>query len=543
MDRLFAMMGLLEDAEPLFRSGERIPRAGVLLAVPPLVASGVFEVAKQVYGDLAPAFYGLRTTILVLLLMALLRLKRPEHIKEHSPPDVGAIFGLDRAPEVKTLRRKLSRLAGAHQAERFGKLLAERRVKSRGRVLGFLYIDGHVRVYHGKRRLSKAHVARMRLSLPATTDYWVNDRRGDPLFVVTAEANAGLVKMLPQLTGEIRTLVGPKRRVTVVFDRGGWSPKLFKRLIADGFDILSYRKKPIRPVPAKAFVLCRGRLDARWVEYELDDRNVRLLKGRLRLRQVSRRSPDSGHQTTIVTSRRDLPAIQVAYRMFERWRQENFFKYMREEFLIDALVDYAVEPADLHRLVPNPERRKLDDLLRQAREKLSELQQDYGAAALRNPEGRRPTMRGFKIAHGKIGRGIRTLQTRVANLRLQKRALPSRVPLSQARPDEVVKLSTERKHLSNLIKMVAYQAESDILALVRPRYARADQEGRTLIQNALAATAELRVEEGELRVTLDPLSSPHRSRVIEALCEALNGTAVCFPGTDLRIRYAVRPAP
>jgi hypothetical protein len=543
MDRLLACLGLLEDAEPLFRSGERIPRAGVLLAVPALMASGIFEAAKEVYGDLAPAFYGLRTTILVLLLMALLRLKRPEHLKEHSPPDMGGIFGLDRAPEVKTLRRKLDRLGGAHQAERFGKLLAQRRVASRGRVLGFLYVDGHVRVYHGKHRLPKAHVARMRLSLPATTDYWVNDRRGDPLFVVTAEANAGLVRILPGLTAQIRTLVGPKRRVTVVFDRGGWSPKLFKRLIPEGFDILTYRKKPIRNVPQKAFVLCRGRLDGRRIEYLLDDRNVRLMKGRLDLRQVTRRSPDGRHQTTIVTSRRDLPALQVAYRMFERWRQENFFKYMREEYLIDALVDYAVEPADPTRLVPNPERRKLDDRLREARQKLSELQKDYGAAALVNPEGRRPTMRGFKIAHGKLGRAIRALQERIVDLRSRKRALPARVPVSQARPDEVFKLSTERKHLTNLIKMVAYQAESDLLALVRPRYARANQEGRTLIQSALAATAELRVEGGELRVMLDPLSSPHRSRAIEALCDALNRTAVCFPGTDLRLRYAVRPAP
>ncbi len=541
MDRLFAMMGFLEGAEPLFRSGERIPRAGVLLAVPPLVASGILEAAKEVYGDLAPAFYGLRTTVLVLLLMALLRLKRPEHLKEHSPPDLGGILGLDRAPEVKTLRRKLDRLGSAHQAERFGKLLAQRRVASRGRVLGFLYVEGHVRVYHGKHRLPKAHVARMRLCLPATTDYWVNDRRGDPLFVVTAEANAGLVKMLPKLAAEIRALVGPRPRVTVVFDRGGWSPKLFKRLIADGFDILTYRKKPIRSVPQKAFALYRGRLDGRRIEYELDDRNVRLMKGRLGLRQATRRSPDGRHQTAILTSRRDLRTLAVAYRMFERWRQENFFKYMREEYLIDALIDYAVEPADPHRLAPNPQRRKLQDRLREAREKLSELQENYGAAALQNPEGRRPTMRGFKIAHGKIGRAMRTLQKRIEDLRLRKRALPARVPVSQARPDEVLKLSTERKHLTNLIKMVAYQAESDLLALVRPRYARADQEGRALIQSALSSTAELRVDAGELCVTLDPLSSPHRSRAIEVLCDALNATAVCFPGTDLRLRYAVRP--
>ena len=80
-------------------------------------------------------------------------------------------------------------------------------------------------------RLPKAHVTQMRMSLPATTDYWVNDKHGDPLFVVTAEFNEGLVQMLPVLLKEVRALVGPRRRVTVVFDRGGWSPKLFAKLI------------------------------------------------------------------------------------------------------------------------------------------------------------------------------------------------------------------------------------------------------------------------------------------------------------------------
>jgi hypothetical protein len=154
-------------------------------------------VRAKIYGSLGPAFYGLRTSLLTLLLMALWRIKRPEGLKEYSPQDLGRVLGLDRAPEVKTLRRKLARLAAAGRAAQFGQALAQQRVALRGAALGFLYTDGHVRVYHGHHTLPKAHVARMRISLPATSDYWVNDSAGDPLFVVTAEANAGLVKMLP----------------------------------------------------------------------------------------------------------------------------------------------------------------------------------------------------------------------------------------------------------------------------------------------------------------------------------------------------------
>ena len=538
LDRLLARLGKLEDAQPIFTPSRRIPHAGVLLAVPALTQSGIFSVAQEVYGHIGPAFYGLRTTMMALLLMALLRIKRPEGLKEQAPVDLGRVLGLDRGPEVKTLRRKLTQLAAYGKAEVFGRKLAQRRVAGRGRAMGFLYMDGHVRVYHGNHRLPKAHVTQMRMSLPATTDYWVNDKHGDPLFVVTAEFNEGLVQMLPVLLKEVRALVGPRRRVTVVFDRGGWSPKLFAKLIEAQFDILTYRKGRWKNIPATQFVRCVKRIDGRKVSYDLNDRNIRLLKGRLCLRQITRLSA-SGHQTPIVTSRWDLPAVVLAYRMFERWRQENFFKYLSEEFALDALVDYEAEPVDPERTLPNPERRKADKELATARAELRKVQAQYGEAAAANEEIRRPTIRGFKIAHGELGRKIREIQGRIVIMKEKRSLIPKRVPAKEVGGKPIMRLSRERKHLTNCIKMVAYQAESDLLALLRPHYARADEEGRTLVTSALESAGNLEVGDGELRVTLAPLSSPHRSRAVAALCEAINAMEACFPGTKLKLRFGV----
>ncbi len=541
LDRLLAALGLLDDAAPLFECGARVPGAGVLLALPALIASDVLTVAREVYGTLGPAFYGLRTTVLTLLFMALLRLKRPETLKEHAPQDLGRVLGLDRAPEVKTLRRKLTRLAAFGRAVPFGRALAERRVATRGAALGYLYVDGHVRVYHGEHPLPKAHVARMRLALPATSDYWVNDAAGEPLFVVTAEANAGLVRMLPTILPEIRRLVG-ERRVTVVFDRGGWSPRLFQQLVHDGFDLLTYRKGRVRHVPRSHFRERKAVFDSREVTYTLADQGVRLPGSRLRLRQVTRLSPD-GHQTPIVTSRRDLPDIEVAFRMFARWRQENFFKYLREEYALDALVDYGVVPADPARDVPNPARHALDAEIRQARADLAGLQAQYGRAALANPERRRPTMRGFKIAHGTLGRTLRAAMRRVAALEARRAATPARVPVHQVVAGAVVKLAPEKQHLTSVLRMVAFQAESDLVRQLAPHYRRAEDEGRTLIQSALATAGDLEVADGELRVRLAPLSSRHRTRALAALCEELNRADAVFPGSRLRLRYRVGAAP
>jgi len=539
-DRLLARLGLLEDAPPLFGAATAVPRAGVLLALPVLVTSGVFECAQKIYGSLGPAFYGLRTSLLTLLLMALWRIKRPEGLKEYSPQDLGRVLGLDRAPEVKTLRRKLARLATVGRAAQFGQALAQQRVALRGEALGFLYTDGHVRVYHGQHTLPKAHVARMRISLPATSDYWVNDSAGDPLFVVTAEANAGLVKMLPGILAQVRALVG-KRRLTVVFDRGGYSPKLFQQILAAGFDLLTYRKGRYPRIPRKRFQTCRTRRDGRTLTYVLADQEVRLLKGKLPLRQVTRLM-DNGHQTPILTSRRELPAAQVAYRMFDRWRQENFFKYLREEYALDALVEYDTVPDDPAREVPNPAWAALDARLRQAYAQLDRLQAEYGLEALTNLEEQRRTMRGFKTAHGQLGQKIWRAWQRIEQLEKRRAGTPRRVPVQTVMDEPVVKLAPERKHLTNLIKMLAYQAESDLLRLVAPHYRRAGQEGRTLVQSALASAAALQVTETELRVLLAPQSSPHRTRAIAALCDQLNQTKTLLPGSRLRLHYAIQQA-
>jgi hypothetical protein len=278
------------------------------------------------------------------------------------------------------------------------------------------------------------------------------------------------------------------------------------------------------------------------VDYLLHDQPVRFLKGKLRLRHVTRFC-ENGHQTQVITSRWDLRDIEVAYRMFDRWRQENFFKYMREEFLLDALVDYQVEPEDPTRTIPNPERRALDKEIQAARADLARFEREYGAAAATNAEQRRPTMRGFKIAHGKLGKQLRMARGRVAQLCAQRQVLPTRVGVRDLNERTMVRLATERKHLTDIIKMIAYQAESNLLALLRPHYARADQEGRTLLHELFTTAGEIRVTESELHLTLAPLSSPHRTHAAQALCEMLDQTATIFPGSRLRVRFAVRPPP
>ena len=283
-------------------------------------------------------------------------------------------------------------------------------------------------------------------------------------------------------------------------------------------------------------------MTGRTITYVLADQEVRLLKGKLRLRQVTRLM-DNGHQTPILTSRRDLPAAQVAYRMFDRWRQENFFKYLREEYALDALAEYATVPDDPTREVPNPAWAAVEARLRQAYAQLDRLQAEYGLEALTNLEEQRRTMRGFKTAHGKLGQKIWSVWQRIEQLEKRRAAIPRRVPV-QSRGRRTGRQTGPGTQAPDQPHQNAGLSSRKRLAphWLRPHYRRAGQEGRTLLQSALASAADLQVTDTELRVTLAPQSSPHRTRAIAALCDQLNQTKTLFPGSRLRLHYAIREA-
>ena len=538
VDRLLARMGLLDDAVPLFCSATRADCAGFLLALPFVISSGVFDIARKVYGSIGPAFYGLRTTFLTLLMMAIVRIKRAEGLKEKSPVRLGLLLGLDRAPEVKTLRRKLTSLAGFGKAYELLKQLVGHRLREHRKIVGYLYVDGFVRAYHGKRRLSKAYVAQRRLAMAGVTDYWVNDQDGEPLFVVSSSANEALTKMLRPVLAEIRKVVG-KRRLTVVFDRGGWSPKLFQEILDGGFDIMTYRKGKQRKISKGRFIKHSIRVNGNKVSYQLHDQAVRFLKGKLRLRQVTRLR-EGNYQTQIITSRWDLPPAMVVFRMFNRWRQENYFKYMREEYALDVLVDYNFEAVDIATEVVNPERKEVAKKLKALRGELAKCEQRYGAEVLKNDETKHATMREFKITTSELCRRILTLRKQVEKLKKKQHFLAQRISAHEAFRGKLVRLSYERKLLTDIVKMLAYQAESALVNLIKPHYSRADEEGRTLIASFFQNPGMLELQEGKLVVTFDPLSSPHRSIALENLCRELNKTEVKFPGTDYTLEYRVQ---
>ena len=551
-ERVLARWGLLgEGAEPVFTPGARYPLAGLLLALPALEATGLLAAARQVYGRLKDGFYGLGATLLTVVFLALAGEPRAEGATRVPPAALGRVLGLDRAPEVKTIRRKLGELAAAGKAAGLVMALARRHAAARPDALGFLHIDGHARVYFGTRTVQKTHVARLKFPAAATMETWVTDQDGDPVFMVVAEPSDSLAGEVRRLLPRLRQVVGEGRRVTVCFDRGGWSPALFADITAAGFDVLTWRKGPAPDVPAEEFttVDCtddRGRAHA----YELADSTVELgisegpRKGQtVTLRQVTRLVPAKGggtRQIHALTSRADLPAGEVCWRLTSRWREENYFRYARTRFALDALDSYAAAPDDPGRMVPNPAKKTAAARIRAAEQAITsaETARDAALLELRSPAPGQAAYLSNQVINA-LAAPVEAAWRELDDAEQAAAATPARIPLGTLSPD-MVRLEAEVKQITHAIRMAAYNAETTLARALDGHYARADDEAYALIREALTGSGDIRPGNGQLLIRLDPLTAPRRTQALAALCDQLTAAGARYPGTDLVLRYEVK---
>ncbi len=539
-ERRAARRGMLEEAAPVITEGASLPLVGALVILPTLAATGLLAVAASVYGAgrkvvgvQRSAFYGLRSLILCVVFSCLCGEPRAEGLTRLDPSSIGRLLGLDRAPEVTRLRFRMAELAKEHTSDELVMGLARHHIEAHPEAVGLLYVDGHVRAYHGKAEIPKAHLARMRIAMPAEVDTWVSDRFGDGLLVWQAPPGASLAGELKVVTSKVRELLGPDARPTICFDRGGWSPKLFAQLDKAGFDILTYRKGPAAREPRRAFAphVFVDEL-GRSHDYLLADRRVRIpydtKRRRFACRQITRLDPTSGHQTQVLTTRADPDVGLLAHAMFSRWRQENFFRYQRAHYGLDALDAYETVPDDPDRLVANPARRDADRKVREARNLIEAAEQAAGRSSV---NGRKPTpelAEAFTDAYAE-------LEARAQHAK----SIPAKVPLQQARPG-AVRLDVERKRIMDAIRMATYNAESALARMIEPHYARADDEARSLLREIFKTSADLQINGNELHIRIEPLSAPRRTRALAALCEQLTAAETLYPGTALTLVYSVK---
>jgi hypothetical protein len=550
-ERALARFGLIGFAPPVFAPCARAPLAGLLLAVPALAGTGLIETAHAAYGGLPNGFYSLDTMLCESVFRALLGQARAEGAARIDPAALGRVLGLDRAPEVKTIRRKIRCLAEAGKAGDWIAAMAARHVAARPEQPAVLYVDGHVRAYQGTRRIAKTHVPRLKFPAPATVETWVCDAAGDPLLVVMAEPAASLAAELRRLIPDLRAVVGDDRRVLIGFDRGGWSATLFADLDAAGFDTLTWRKGKIADIEDSTFVE-HSHIDehGRTHTWRLADTEVALdiaegpRAGEVfAMRQISLFDAAATRQMHILTTRRDLPAAEIRYRMGARWRQENHYRYARIHFDLDSHDTYRAGEDDRTRMVPNPAKKPAYQQVEKARRAmyLAETTRDRELLAASTPPPGATTVLTNKMINT-INTDAHAAQATLDAALAAHQAIPARLPLAEVNPGQQI-LDTETKLIHHAIRIAAFNtAQTLARAIVTATgYTRADDEAHTLIRTALAGSGDIIPDHDTLHIRLDPLPAPRHTAAIDELCHALNDTHTVYPGTGLTLRYSIKP--
>jgi hypothetical protein len=552
MGRVAASVGDLESVAPEFQPVLDVPHGGVLFALPALLSMGLLKYTERFF-KLPKGYYGLDSLFLLLAFMALTRLKSIESLRYWAPGEWGKLLGLDRIPEARTLRNKVQLLSHDNQAKGWSAEMCSYWMESAPEQAGVLYIDGHVRVYNGHQtQLPKHHVARQKLCLRATTDYWVNAMDGQPFMVVNKAVDPGMIKViendiLPELAAKVpaqveRTAASTKpypHKFTLVFDREGYSPEFMARMKARQVAVLTYHKYPGEDWLETEFheytlTLPTGEI----TQVKLAERGV-CLSNNLWVREI-RKLTERGHQTAILATDYQADLTLIAAWMFARWCQENYFKYMREHYGLDKLADYSVETITEPTQVVNPVYRDLDGKVRSQVGKLNRMLANFGAMHF---EG---TLDDEKISpfmqqKAELNEAIEQQKNAIEILKKTRKETPHHIDVNDLPEDQKFKqLSTQSKHLIDTIKMTAYRAETAMANNLREKMSHPD-EVRTLLRALYKTEADLLpdLETQTLTIRLHHLANVMSDNVIEKLCTELNATETRFPRTNLRMVFKV----
>ncbi len=536
--------------DPEFSPCLDVPNGGVLFGIPCLLIMGLLRYTKK-YFQLPKGYYSIESIFILLAFMALARLKTIESLRYCSPGEWGKLLGLDRIPEARTLRQKVHLLTLDDQAIQWSGELSRDWMGMFPETTGVLYIDGHVRVYHGKQtELPRHHVARQKLCLRATTDYWVNAMDGQPFFMVNKAVDPGLLTVLendilPRLEQDVPFQPALfelekerySNRFTLVFDREGYSPDFMLRMWKRRIACLTYRKYPGED----------------WAESEFEEQRVTLVSGhtvtmklaergtwlgdKLWVREV-RKLRKGGKQTAIISTNFTMNLITMASSMFARWSQENFFKYMREHYNLDALVDYSLDEIPETTRVVNPSYREVDGDVRRQAALLARKRCECNKIVLCDDIEPDKVIE-YETEKQALQEEIADMEHLLEELKMCRRKTPRHVMLSDLPPeDQFRQLAMQSKYFIDTIKLIAYRAETAMVNIVRQTMSRMD-DARSLLRSLYDTAADILpdYEKKKLTVRLHQPANRCTAVTIENLCRELNATRTEFPGTDLRLVY------
>ena len=546
-------------AQPVFGNHFDLSYGGLLLTLPSLLSCGLLRHISRF--EHVSGYYTASQVFISLAFLMLLRVNRLEQTDTVPAGELGRCLGLDRIPEVKTLRKRIALFCQASNVEEWASLLSRDWMEADEALEGVLYVDGHVNLYYGKQvQMPKRFVSRLRLCMSESTDYWVNDHMGAPFFVVHKTVNAGMTSVLkeeiiprlntdvPNQPSEAELAANDKlHRYMLVFDREGYSIEFFEYLAEQRIAFCTYRKNVKEDWPEDEFSDCEVITPSGETEImQLAERQT-VLQGKkekggkqkeITVREIRKRTA-SGHQTAIITTNHILTKIQIALFMFARWGQENFFKYMVESFGIDSITSYLKNLVPDMSPVVNPQYRELDRQHKRITTLINNRKIKYAAISLQNREMTKKEIERYTKKKSDMQLEIEDLENERTAIITKKNAIDKKILFRDL--DENQKFDTsvnERKVFLDTIKIIAYRAETALCNIIKKQMASPGQ-ARSLIRKLYASDADIELDKNNATLIVKLHRTNHWAddSVMEYLCAQLNETETLFPTTNLTCQF------
>ena len=446
-----------------------------------------------------------------------------EGVRRLATPTAATLLRTPHAPAATWVRRVLGRFAGRDAAsallhlEMAGAWMREAREDEQTPVV--FYIDNHLRRYTGERVIRRGWRMQDKRVVPGSSDFYVHDEDGRPVLRLHAPENPSLTAVLSRAAALLRAALGPEQRILLAFDRGGSFPEPMAQLRDDGFEFVTYERRPYASLTASAFEQSVTLDDG---VYRLHDTRKNLRGGRGRVRRVAVRTPE-GHQINLLAVS-SSPAPRLLEVMHGRWSQENAFKHGAERWGINQLDGRLTEPYGAEEVIPNPARRRLERALRIARLREGNARRELARLDAKDPHR--------EAAEAELAAALEA----EAELLSQRATTPPKIEVGESElADVLVKHRSEYKLLLDTIRAACMNAETDLAAIVGT-HLRRPEEARRVLRNIFQAPGDVRVEARTLRVELAPAGTSTELIAIGALFGELNRRNLALPGDPARRR-------
>lgn len=519
--------------------------AGAMLLFAALSRLELWPVLEGLGADAGPAKrLGWAQIVASIVFCFTLRFRSIEDWKNGQRKDLGVLIGEPCAPTVLSLRTKIKALAESIDPVAFSRAMLERYLALEPVWEGLYYVDGHFCPYYGQHPTPRGWDAKRRLAVKGHNDVYIHDAKGRALFFFSQPLNDSLSRAIPAAVAEIRRVHG-NEPFTLVFDRGGYSGEAFRFLEDQGVGFITYLtgRKAKRRYPETRFRRGWFAMEGQRHSYQLMEKKTRM-RGVGLIRTILFLGDDRQQIPVLTNLKPSVKPAKVVHCLRLRWRQENSFKFLAENYAIDQIIQYGADVETQDRLIPNPKRKALQEEIRLQAQKIQNLEAQLGRALEGNDEKRRSTTRGLKIAHAELRRQIAQHRQSLTRLQNRLRQTPGRVSAQKADKTRSL-LREDRRLIVNAIKLAAANAER-LLALHFDRFYQNSKDAFSIFRGLLHLPGTVhRAGPDQLEVLLQSPDSPKVAHALELLVADLNGqrTRMLLGGPVLAFRLDVSKTP